>query len=199
MGDRINIDDVNQIPSSKNICVDANVLHFLFFPDFRTLRRYAPDSQGVPDDQKIQRYARWVKLAKEKKCNLVTSVITVGEFIRTAEHAVLYRDWLLSEPPRNERFNRVKKSLRSEESRSEVENYKNHLRKSVDFIPYRNFEKLSDSCFDLWKNSNCDFFDALMIQDAKQVGIDMLLTDDADFSDHQEISVFTGNRSLLRA
>ena len=49
----------------------------------------------------------------------------------------------------------------------------------------------------LWIDSECDFFDAVLVEHSALYRIDHILTDDADFRFEKIPYVFTANRRLL--
>ena len=192
----IDVKDIETVPFEKTLCLDANVLYFLYFPGFRTLRRYA-NHDNLPPTSLIDQYTSWVGRSVENGCKLVTSFMTAYEFLTTIEHAVLERDYLVSGGQVFRGSIKKQQRLRSPNSRDEIYHYFRNLRKKIELIPHSNFQKVPERSIDLWFKTKADVRDACLVEHGKRFNVDMFVSDDVDFLEFEGITVCTANSNIL--
>jgi len=192
-----------------DLVVDANVLYWVFYPNFVGLRL-----AGGQSPRQLSRYDRYWKLAANARARFHAASATVAEFVKTAEHAELEAVWLTdpSAPQPNNaqpvtRFDpRVCKFARYHyvsllaTIRDNVESMVASLRKSVTLLPQlATSEAAHDQSIAEWKSSCGDLPDAMMVASGKSRTISAFLSDDSDIATFAGITLYTANGAVVNA
>ncbi len=195
----------------QDIITDANVLYWVFYPNFTSLR-YPGGKQPFPNQ--IADYRRYWKKAAGAKSRFHVVTATLGEFAKVVEYADLEAIWLTDpaspqpDPanpvaqfnPRVCKFARYHYSGRLATVRNGVETMIASVRKSVGLLPqFPTSEDVQNHSMSEWRPSCGDFPDAVMIASAKQQSKTDVLSDDMDIATFPGITLFTANVKTITA
>ncbi|VTT97573.1 Uncharacterized protein OS=Singulisphaera acidiphila (strain ATCC BAA-1392 / DSM 18658 / VKM B-2454 / MOB10) GN=Sinac_4289 PE=4 SV=1 [Gemmataceae bacterium] len=194
-----------------DLVADANVLYWLFYPNFSSLT-YA---RGVRDATPVQfpNYSAYWKRAARAGTRYHVAAATIGEFAKTAEYAELEAVWLTdptspqpdpSNPvtefsPRMTKFARYQYAGQLRIIRNAVRTMVDSLRKSVlllDQLPTA--DDLHRESVAEWLSSVGDFPDAVLVAAAKHHGRPHILSDDMDLATFAGVTLYTSNPNAIR-
>lgn len=190
-------------PLPKCAVIDANVLYFVFYPNFDQLR-----AAGGQQPYQAPNYQRWWKRAAGSTTRFFASPQSFGEFLRTVEYAELEALWLTdSNTPSGERFSPIKckesryaNLTRLSSIRSKALATLASARKTVELLPkLGTAEQEIERCATEWNNSTGDFGDAVLVANGKFVRYTDVVSDDVDLLTFDGITVHTANRKAINA
>src|SRR5438874_1881305 len=78
-------------PIPSQMAVDANVLYFIYYPNFSDLRLAGGKT---PHSYQLQTYPQWFNKALQAKTMFFAPEVTFGEFVRLAEYAEIEAIWV---------------------------------------------------------------------------------------------------------
>jgi len=194
-----------RFPFPTHICVDANVLYFVFYQSFQQLGAVGG---RVPWQYQTRAYPAWISNALKKGTKLFTTPVVMGEFVQLTEYAELEAFWL-SDPttPSGSKFSPLDRKDARYKYWSHLPTIRHHAttliasaRKIVDLLPkLRSESDEMDQAMAQWGGSAGDFADALLVANGKLVRFLDILSDDADLLTFDGITVHTANRNAIHA
>ncbi|MGL4553401.1 MAG: hypothetical protein ACRC33_19720 [Gemmataceae bacterium] len=196
-------------PVPASYAIDANVLYFLFYPNFQALFQAGG---GVPHASQLSAYQGWHFRAEAEGAIALAATITLGEYARLDEYAEWEAFWLYHpnrvqiDPLRPEtRFSpRLCKACRyaypSDLSRIRrlTDAQLGRVLSVVQLLP-----ALPDAATTLrhsraeWGSSAGDFPDAELVATARNSGIGAILSDDVDLITFAGVTVYTANQRAI--
>ncbi len=192
----------SQLP--KHAVVDANVLYFVFYPNFNQLFRV-----GGTQPRQLPNYQGWWKRALQNGTKFFASSYVFGEFLNTVEHAELEADWLADPTtPKGASFNsreckqaRYDNIPRLPTIRSNALAVLASARKKVDLMPKFGTSESEIAQFaSEWSNSTGDFGEAVLVANCKMIpSYCHVVSDDADLVTFDGITLYTANQKAITA
>ncbi len=187
----------------SNVCLDANVLYFINYSGFETLRK-----NGGPAPSKTQQYDYdyWYDAALKEGVRFYSSIESFIEFVGTVEHHELLIDCLLKKlVDRTTLANFDAKEYRYRET-TDLSAIRSHIKSIIDaalknfaLLPMPNSSSQNSAQVELWMNSFADLPDAALAASGILGNIPYILSDDQDLATIPNIHLFTANRATLSA
>jgi hypothetical protein len=208
-----NIVDIDNRASAlpPTLVADANILYWIFYPNFATLA--AAGGRGPAYYQRNKYPAYWVRAARNG-CRFYTGSSTIGEYAKTAEYAEIEAIWLTDPSPPHPNpsspshsFNAsVCKCARYHYSsqvvgiRSDIEITIRSILRTVTLLDLpASASTLNTQACSSWLNSLGDFPDAVLVSTAIAQGVANILSDDSDLATFPGITLYTVNRYVITA
>jgi hypothetical protein len=191
-------------PIPKQIVVDASVLYFVYYPNFRQL---AAVGGSQPKHYQTSTYPAWYNTVLKAKTEFFASPVTLAEFIRVCEYAEIEALWI-SDPnmPDGEEFSprkckdaRYSYEARLGKIRKDAHSYLLQARKTVKLLPeFANAPDELDLTVTEWLASTGDAADSILVANARYSQVPHVLADDVDILSFGGITVYTANRTALQ-
>jgi len=189
-------------PTPPTLVVDANVLYFVYYPNFQVL---AQAGGQVPRGYQLRYYPAWLKRALTAKAQLLAAHQTIGELISLVEYAELETLWQ-TDPKRvpGEKFARKQARYDYEQqltpTRASVVTIVQAVRKPAALLPRpQSGDREVDATIPVWKQSMTDWADAVFVAQAQFGSQTSVLSDDADLVTVNGITVYTANNAAIDA
>ncbi|MDB5307839.1 MAG: hypothetical protein JWO38_2041 [Gemmataceae bacterium] len=197
-------------PLPDHLVVDANVLYWVFYPNFAALR--AAGGLG-PQPYQTSVYPRFWALAERNGCDFFTVAATLGEFAKVSEFAELEARWLLdpahpgpgaAPPPRFDpiicKFCRYHYSSQLINIRQDIEALISGLRSSVALLhQFPSAEDEHRAACAVWQPSSGDFPDSVLVGTSQDQGYTNFLSDDSDLATFAGLTLYTANDRTVNA
>ena len=188
-------------PIPRCAAVDANVLYFCQYPNFGQLQIAGGNT---PKAYQLTVYPKWWANALKGKCNLATSIATLGEFLQLVEHAELETFWR-TDPSRvgvdfSKKVARYGYAAHLATIRQSALTAVASIEKSVALFPKLAVPPSDDfsAINQEWVGSYGDYPDAVLIAQARAGGIKAVVTDDIDFLTFDGLIVHTANNNAVQ-
>jgi hypothetical protein len=205
------VDIGNRHAMPERIAVDANVLKFVFYPNFGLI-------YDIPIQHTRGLYARFIEDALRhrlpprtpgeppRKVEVCTSAYTVGEFARTAEHTEIEIRWRQDHGPASKfgplECKDARYAYASEIAaiRASVMTMVKTIRSAISLLPQSaSAGAAMDASAAEWTSSLGDFADAMLLSRCKAVGVSCVLADDKDMATADGITLYTSNPKVIAA
>lgn len=183
------------------ILVDTNVLYFCYYDRWAQLASIGKS----PRAYQLREYSTFFKKLLNSKVSLFVHRISLYEFahrIELAELKILYceKNKLTSLEGSRFELKEIRKLYCNElpKIKNSLCAYLHAIQKTFNLLNID--EKIDLFLFDFlfnWKDSISGAGDAIMISEAKKVGINTVLSDDIDFVSFKDIKLFTANSSAI--
>ncbi len=198
-------------PVPTDLVVDANVLYWLFYPNFQSLT-FARGASATPF--RLANYQSFWKRAARAGARFCVVNATLGEFARTAEFAELEAIWLTDSPgpqpdpanpvaefnPRLCKFARYHYAAQLRTVRNSIDGMMGAILKSVRLLPqFATADEQHVYSVKDWLPSTGDFPDAVLAASAIKQGIAQILSDDMDLVSFNGITLYTANQKAIDA
>jgi hypothetical protein len=208
-----NVVDIDNRASAlpPTLVADANILYWIFYPNFATLA--AAGGRG-PAFYQLNKYPPYWERAARNGCRFYTATVTIGEFAKTSEYAELEAIWRTDpSPPQPDPANpttrfdaRVCKFARYHYSsllagiRSDIEITIGSILRSVTLLDLpSSATALHTQASATWLHALDDFPDAVFASAAISQGVANILSDDSDLATFPGITLYTVNRQVITA
>jgi hypothetical protein len=209
--------DIRQAhPFPARIAVDAQVLYFVYYPNFHF---FSMSGINVPTQFSHGLYAMYLEDLKKysfppkepgdppSKVSVCTSGHTIGEFARTMEYAEVEILWRTDPTNAGSNFDarrckdaRYTYAANLTAIRTKVETIIVAVRKLIDVLPKSSSESQDlNDCIQAWKASLGDYADSLLISRMKYMSIYDVLSDDMDMVTFDGITLYTANPTAINA
>lgn len=182
---------------TDKMLVDTNVLYFCYYDRWSQLDNIRRGAQNY----QLREYSKFFKKLLNSKVTLFVHRISLYEFahrIEMAELMILYcqKNNIANLDGIDFPLKDIRRDYHSENSK--IKNnliiYLHAIQKTFNLL---NFDrKLDLFLFDFlsdWKDSISGAADAMMVSEAKQSGINSILSDDSDFVSFENIELYTAN------
>lgn len=182
---------------TNKMLIDTNVLYFCYYDRWSQLDSI---NKGVKEYQ-LREYSNFFKKLLNSKVSLFVHRISLFEFAKRIEMAEL--QILYCEKNQLTNLDQVDFNLKDARKVYYSENSKIKMNLSIYFHAIQktftllNFDRKIDLfLFDFlldWKDSIAGAGDAIMVSEAKQAGINSILSDDSDFVSFKDVELYTAN------
>lgn len=191
-------------PAGK-LAVDANVLYFFFYDNFRGL--YEAGNDGIPQNRAAN-YSKAIKRALRENVKLYTTHSVYGEVLATMEFSeleILRR----TDPnlPGIDKFQKEQCKSARYDYRAQVPAIRQRLIKLLaaaqQVIPMLPNLKSPDYTLEesakAWAMSLSDYPDSVLVASSRFVALSHVLSDDCDIATHPDLTVYTANKRTVDA
>ncbi len=191
-------------PVPKQTVLDANVLYFIYYPNFSQL---ASAGGKPPQHYQITHYPAWLTKGLKGSSRFYAAPVTFGEFLRVIEYAEIEALWRTDPAtpsgaefsPRQCKMGRYSYVGRLGRIRQDAISFLLLARKTVDLLPeFRNAADELDKAVNEWNSSAGDFADATMVANAKYAMVPNILSDDIDLLTFDGITLYTANFTAIQ-
>jgi predicted nucleic acid-binding protein len=186
---------------TSKMLVDTNVLYFCYYDRWTQLNSI---NKGAKDYQ-LKEYTKFFKRLLDSKISLFVHKISLCEFAQTIEMAelqILYceKNKLTDIDKNNFVLKEVRRAYAKEDVviKTNLSTYLNAIGRKFTLL---NLDRKIDLfLFDFllnWKDSIAGTGDAIMISEAKEAGINCILSDDSDLISFKDIELYTANNLAI--
>lgn len=181
-------------PQRFRAAADANALFFVHYPSFSALARHGDG----PREYQLTQYGKWLTKLWRAQGELFTASSILGEVANTVEWTELKLEHLRqsSGDAFEPKASRYRARMAGQPVRRTVLDVLAKVQRDVQLLTHGC--PLSD-VLKRWADSAGDYNDAALVCLAGQVGIDCILSDDADLATFPGITVLTANPALIEA
>lgn len=196
--------DIRKAPTikDKRILFDTNILYFIYYDKYTSYEILHARSS----DYKLKFYEKFYKKLLDSHIDLYICKTNLYQFINLIEDSelkILYSErsgssqvrgsWKLKKKHYRDAFEEEWRKIQKN-----VWSYCEKMKKGFNVLESKlSFKDKFNYVFSEWKNSKAGFFDALIVSEAKENGINAFLSDDADFASFERITLYTANNLII--